>query len=150
MPIFKKSKLDICYIVIYVDNNLIIGHPEAVDDTIDQLRKNNLMLKVENNLHDYLSCKILLSDDRTKVWLGHLEKKYGEEVQKLYNYLTPGTPGLHQVREEDTSLILSKERQERYHSGIGMLLYLVKHSRPDIANAVRELFKVLNCSTNGA
>ena len=31
-----------------------------------------------------------------------------------------------------------------------MLLYLVKHSRPDIANAVRELSKVLDCSTNGA
>ena len=31
-----------------------------------------------------------------------------------------------------------------------MLLYLVKHSRPDIANAVRELSKVLDCSNNGA
>ena len=31
-----------------------------------------------------------------------------------------------------------------------MLLYLVKHSRPDIAHAVRELSKVLDCSTNGA
>jgi len=66
----KRSKLGICFIVLYVDDNLIIGHPEAVDDTIDQLRKNNLMLKVENNLHDYLPCKILLSDDRTKAWLG--------------------------------------------------------------------------------
>ena len=118
MPIFKRSKLGICFIVLYVDDNLIIGHPEAVDDTIDQLRKNNLMLKVEDNLHDYLSCEIVLSDDRTKAWLGqphlisNLEKKYGEEVRKLYNYLTPGTPGLHQVREKDTSLILSKERQE--------------------------------------
>ena len=31
-----------------------------------------------------------------------------------------------------------------------MLLYLVKHSQPDIANAVQELSKVLNCSTEGA
>jgi hypothetical protein len=134
--------LGICFIVLYVDNNLIIGHPEAVDHTIDQLRKNNLMLKIENNLHDYLSCEIVLSDDRTKTWLGqphlisNLEKKYGETVQKLYNYLTPGTPRLHQVRGKDTALILSKEKQERYRSGIGMLLYLVKHSQPDIANAV--------------
>ena len=102
----KRSKLGIYFIVLYVDDNLIIGHPEAVDDTIDQLRKNNLMLKVENNLHDYISCEIVLSDDRTKEWLGqphlisNLEKKYGEEVQKLYNYLIPGTPGLHQVREK--------------------------------------------------
>jgi hypothetical protein len=29
-----------------------------------------------------------------------------------------------------------------------MLLYLVKHSRPDISNAVRELTKVLDGATN--
>ena len=31
-----------------------------------------------------------------------------------------------------------------------MLLYLVKHSRPDIANPVRELSKVLDCTTPAA
>ena len=31
-----------------------------------------------------------------------------------------------------------------------MLLYLVKHSRPDIANAVQELSKVLNGATDAA
>ena len=31
-----------------------------------------------------------------------------------------------------------------YRTGVGMLLFLVKHSRPDIANAVRELSKVLD------
>ena len=34
-----------------------------------------------------------------------------------------------------------------YQSGIGMLLYLVKYSRPDIANPVRELSNVLAGST---
>ena len=29
----------------------------------------------------------------------------------------------------------------KYRSGAGMLLYLVKYSRPDLANAVRELSK---------
>ena len=66
VPIFKKSKFGICFIVLYVDDNLIIGHPKAVDDTIDQLSKNNLMLKVEDNLHNYLSCEIVLSDNHTK------------------------------------------------------------------------------------
>ena len=109
MPIFKTSKLGVCFIILYVDDNLVIGHPKAVNDTIDQLKENKLMLKVEDNLHNYLSCEIVLSDDRTKAWLGQphlissLKKKYGEEVQKLYNYLTPGTPGLHQVRGKETA-----------------------------------------------
>ena len=34
--------------------------------------------------------------------------------------------------------------QRMYLSGIGMLLYLVKHSHPDIANATRELSKTNN------
>ena len=37
-----------------------------------------------------------------------------------------------------------------YRSGVGMLLYLVKHSRPDIANCVRELSKVLHGSTEAS
>ena len=36
---------------------------------------------------------------------------------------------------------LSVEDQKSYRSGMGMLLYLVKHSRPDIANTTRELSK---------
>jgi hypothetical protein len=47
---------------------------------------------------------------------------------------------------EDDPLI-SVEDQKQYRSGVGMLLYLVKHSRPDIANAVRELSKVADGAT---
>ena len=36
---------------------------------------------------------------------------------------------------------LSVEDQQRYQSNIRMLLFLVKHSRPDIATAIRELSK---------
>ena len=44
----------------------------------------------------------------------------------------------------------SPEDQTLYRSGIGMLLYLVKHSRPDIANVVRELSKVMDGATPAA
>jgi hypothetical protein len=38
--------------------------------------------------------------------------------------------------------------ETKYCSGVGLLLYLVKHSRPDISNAERELTKVLEGATN--
>jgi hypothetical protein len=38
--------------------------------------------------------------------------------------------------------LISPEQQKLYRSGVGMLLYLVKHSIPDISNATRELSKV--------
>ena len=45
---------------------------------------------------------------------------------------------------------MSAEKQTLYRSGVGMLLYLVKHSRPDIASCVRELSKVLDGTTDCA
>lgn len=36
-----------------------------------------------------------------------------------------------------------------YRSGVGILLYLVKNTRPDLANATRELSKVMDRATEG-
>jgi hypothetical protein len=49
--------------------------------------------------------------------------------------------------EKDVDPTIGPDRQFWYRSGVGMLLYLVKHSRPDIANATRELTKVLDGAT---
>ena len=43
--------------------------------------------------------------------------------------------------------LISKEKQTKYRSGLWMLLFLVKYSRPDLANAVRELSKVNDRAT---
>jgi hypothetical protein len=34
--------------------------------------------------------------------------------------------------------------QSKYRSGVGMLLYLIKYSRPDLADVVRELSKCMD------
>ena len=152
----RRTKKGICYIGIYVDDNLLIGDKAAIQEVIDDLKAAGLVLKIEGSLHDYLSCEIAFSKDRKKAWLGqpHLIKKlettFGDEVMKLMKYVTPGTPGRTQVREIDKTLCLAGEKQTRYRSGVGMLLYLTKHSRPDIANAVRELCKVLDGATIAA
>ena len=65
-------------------------------------------------------------------------------------YKTPGSAHKIQVREKDESKCISKGEQKLFRSGVGMLLYLVKHSQPDIANPVRELSKVLDGATQEA
>ena len=35
----------------------------------------------------------------------------------------------------------------KYRSGVEMLLYLVKYSRPDLSNSMRELLKVMRDTT---
>jgi hypothetical protein len=45
---------------------------------------------------------------------------------------------------------LTDEEQKLYRTGVGMLLYLVKYLRPDIANAVSELTKRMKEVTSDA
>ncbi len=44
---------------------------------------------------------------------------------------------------------MSKEKQTEYRSGVGMLLYLVKLSKLDLSNPVRELSKGMDSLTKG-
>ena len=58
--------------------------------------------------------------------------------------LTPGTPRFTARRLKNLEDKVSSEEHETYRSGVGTLLYLTKHSRPDICNAVRELSKTMD------
>ena len=113
-------------------------------------------MKVEDDLSNYLSCKIIFDKEKKKAWLGqphlikNLETKFGASVNGLQRYGTPGTPGQGIRRIVDGPGKLSVDDHKAYRSGVGMLLYLVKHSRPDITNAVRELSKALDGATQSA
>ena len=58
--------------------------------------------------------------------------------------LTPGTPGFIGAKQNEERTRINEKKQQEYHSGIGTLLYLTKHSRPEIANAVCELSKSMD------
>ena len=100
-----------------------------------------LTIKVTESLTDYLSCEISLNKDKTKGCLRqphlikNLKASFGEMVEKKQKYCTPGTPGQGVLRPETDSTKIDAEKQKVFRSGVGMLLYLVKHSCPDIANA---------------
>ena len=151
----KKDNDGIIFIALYVDDCLCIGHETAIDKMIDKLRKRDLNLTIDRELKDYLSCEIHFSSDRKKAVLHQshiiesLKKEFGTEVQNLQEYTTPGTPGQGMSRC-DGKVSVSPADQTRFRMGVGKLLYLVKHTRPDIANAVRELSKMLDCTTPSA
>ena len=69
-----------------------------------------------------------------------LEKQFGERVAKKKRMITPGTPGFIGGKVDDISKV-DEKTQSMYRSGVGSLLYLTKHSRPDITNPARELSK---------
>ena len=142
----KRSEKGIGFISVHVDDCLMVGTEEILEESIHSLKR-FFKLKVEDELRDHLSCEIVFSENKNKAWIGQphlikkLEKKFGDLVRAKYDYKTPGTPGfgIRLTKEDENGL--TEEDQKIYRSGVGMLLYLVKHSRPDIANPVRELSK---------
>ena len=58
--------------------------------------------------------------------------------------LTPGTPRFTARRLENPEDKVSPKEHETYRSGVGTLLYLTKHSIPDICSPVRKLSKTMD------
>ena len=75
-----------------------------------------------------------------------LENKFGDEAMKHRLCLTPGTPRFIVMRDRvaDEQDKLPAKVNAIYRSGVGTLLYLTKHCRTDLCNAVRELSKTLD------
>jgi hypothetical protein len=56
----------------------------------------------------------------------------------------PGTPRFKVVESNDVVETIKMDKESIYDSGVGMLLYLIKYSRPNIANVVRDLSKCMD------
>jgi hypothetical protein len=54
--LLKWTQVGVIMIGIYVDDCLVIGKRDKIDELIVDLRTSGFSLKVENNLTDYLSC----------------------------------------------------------------------------------------------
>ena len=144
------NKNGLIIVSIYVDGNFCVGHKKALMEFVIELREHGLIIKVAEGLTDYLSCKIVVSENGRKAWIGQphlikkLEKKFGGLVENLQSYRTPGTPGNHIIRVQNELAAISAENQALYQSGVRMLLFLLKHSRPCLSNPVCELAKSLD------
>ena len=146
--LYKEDEREVCIIITYIDDMLIIGKEEAIDAAIKVLQ-GHVQVKDPTSLEDYLGVQIVQSDNGKKAWLGQptiimgLEKQFGERVAEKNMTITPGTPGFIGGKVDDISKV-DEKTQSMYRSGVGTLLYLTKHSRPDITNPVRELSKSMD------
>jgi hypothetical protein len=79
--------------------------------------------------------------------LNNLKKQFGALVESLRVFETPAPPQTIIKRLEKDDTLLSPDQQTKFRSGIGMLLYLVKHSCFETSNSDRELSKVADGAT---
>ena len=146
----RRNELGLVMVVLHVDDGAAIGDMPAIKSMLEELHTHGLKTTVEETMKDYLSCEIAYNKDETKAWVGQphmiqkIEKEFGDLVKGLQKYQTPGTPGFHIVCPKEGDVVLDEEQQTKYRSGVGMVLYLIKYSRPDLANPVRELAKCMD------
>ena len=132
----------------WIDDKLCIANPQRVEH-----EKNTIMQHFKCDdvgpVKDYIGCKLEVNDnDRSikmtqPVLVQSLSDEF-EDIPQGANPLTPARPG-NILTKGDESDKLNPELHSRYRTGVGKLLYLAKHSRPDIANAVRELARHCHC-----
>ena len=150
----RKNEKGVVYIAIWVDNSLFVRDKEAILEMVSDLKKEGFNLKLEGTLEAYLSYEITFNKDKSIAWIyqPHLitkiDKKFGPMVKKMQRYNTPGAPGVGILRNPGS--VIDKEKHGNYRSGVGVLLFLVKHTRPDIANLVCELSKALGSPSPAA
>ena len=73
----RKNENDICFISICVEDSLLVGYPNLIQQTIDELQKEGFDLKLDGSLDDYLSCEITLNWEEILVW------RFGKEPESL-------------------------------------------------------------------
>jgi hypothetical protein len=141
-------------IEIHVDNYLVIGKDNRIDEMIIDLKKSGFNLKVENNLIDDLIFQLPENAELKEILIlqphliNHLEAKFRDEVKYKRIYKTPVALRFKIVCPENDEDIIEPNLQIKYRSGVGML-YLIKYSRPDLCNVIGEFSNCMDKATMG-
>ena len=159
---FKKSDANGCLLMrvielgtvilcVYVDDMLVVGDKTAVEDFKQEIKK-HFNTKEEGTLDEYVGCKVVRKGDELHMFqpdiMYKLEKEFGADVREIRKYRTPASPGFAVRRPTADESLISAVMQKRFRMAVGLMLFLVKFSRPDISNSVRELAKVNDGATN--
>jgi hypothetical protein len=143
----KQTEKGIIIIIIYVDDCLVLGHEQEVKKILKQVEE-VFDITRSKDVEDFIGCNIERDQDMIYLSQPDLIKKligkFEDKITNLQDYDTPAPANFRVVRPKDEEMKLSDQEQSLYRSGVGSLLYLLKHSRPDLSNSVRELSKVMD------
>jgi hypothetical protein len=134
---------DDSWLLLYVDDQLLIGPDEAILEGVITLLAVRFQLTDMGNATFYLGVDMDISPGRVAL----SQKRYIKDLLQKFPSPKPArqvlTPGV--IRREDTSPLL--QSCDVFPRIIGALLYLAVWTRPDISNATQKLSRVLACPT---
>ena len=63
--LYKQNELGICIIIMYMDDMLIIGKKEQIQEFTNKIQK-EFSVKIQHNLTDYLGCEFHMNKMKTR------------------------------------------------------------------------------------
>ena len=107
------------YRALYVDDNSMIGKPVAVEEVVEQFKKNWLVLKVSESARFCVMWHLVLkgkqqSMTRTALLIMSWEKKFGEKEMKIQSPKMPDIPKFSIVMPMDNNEKISVEDQNYF------------------------------------
>ena len=127
----------------WVDDNFSGGKKEDVKQAINDM-SDRFDCEYLGAMKEYLGCKIdhNKKDGSIKITQPVMLQSFEDEfeINKNKKRITPAEPGSVLAPAEERNFVNPK-RQKYYRSGVGKLLHGTRWSRPEIQNAVRELFR---------
>jgi hypothetical protein len=105
---------------IYIDECLVVGKDNQIQEVIQGLKASGFILKVESSLKDYLSCRVIEDLESKSILIlqphliNNLEAKFGKEVCNKRVYKTPGTPRFKIVHPTTDDDVIKADLQGRY------------------------------------
>ena len=94
---FKENNLGVCIIIMYVDDMLVIGKKEQIQEFATMIQK-EFSVKIQHNLVEYLGCEFHMNKEKPQGLLGQpsiiksLEQKFGKKAMKVRLSMIPGAP----------------------------------------------------------
>jgi hypothetical protein len=157
---YQRSKADPCMyfswtmfgLIIWlswVDDCLVCGRPEGIKYAKQQLMDRFDCDEV-GELKEYVGCKI--EHDKEGGWMKLTQPVLMQSYIDEFNLpdgdvpKTPATPG-EVLQRGETRDCVDSEKQSKYRSGVGKLLHMMKWTRPEILNSVRELSRFMSGAT---
>ena len=149
---FERSRADPClyfkwtkagFLVVWlswIDDCACFGFEKDVEESREEMKE---LFECDDvgEMDEYVGCKIEKGEGKIRFTQPVMIQSFVDEFQtgSARPTGTPGAPGGVLVPVTDENSAVEPKWQTKYRAGVGKLLHMMRWSRPDIYNAVRDL-----------
>ena len=132
----------------WIDDCMNTGCEEGVKEACEELM-NRFTCEDEGPLKEYVGCKVDRGFDSIRLTQPVMIQSFQDEfdLSEVKSSVTPGEPGKVLPKNEDDEAKVKPSVHSYFRRGIGKLLHMMRWSRPEVQNSVRDASRHLKSPT---